>query len=74
MQQRLGYTDYEHPNYVCQLSRALYGLKQALRAWFDRLSDYLLQLGFYCSITDPSLFICHSCHVFLCSFSMLTIW
>lgn len=62
MQQPPSYTYQEHPNYVCQLSRALYGLKQAPRAWFDRLSDYLLQHGFNCSITDPSLFICHSRH------------
>ena len=48
------------PTHVCQLSHALYGLKRAPRAWFDRLSEFLLALGFYCSIIDPSLFICHS--------------
>ena len=48
MQQPPGYVDPACPTHVCQLSRALYGLKQAPRAWF------------YCSITDPSLFICHS--------------
>lgn len=31
---------------MCQLHQALYGLKQAQRAWFDRLSKFLLQLGF----------------------------
>ena len=60
MQQPLGYVDPAYPTHVCQLSRALYGLKQAPRAWFDQLSDFLLHLGFYCSIINPSLFICHS--------------
>ena len=60
MQQPPGYVDSQFPTHVCQLSRALYGLKQAPRAWFDRLSEFLLALGFYCSTTDPSLFICHS--------------
>ena len=62
MHQPPGYVDPIHPTHVCQLSRALYGLKQALRAWFERLSDFLLQLGFYCSISEPSLFICQSSH------------
>ena len=60
MQQPPGYVDPKLPTHVCQLSYALYGLKQAPRAWFDRLSEFLLALGFYCSTTDPSLFICHS--------------
>ena len=60
MQQPPGYVDSQFPTHVCQMSRALYGLKQAPRAWFDRLSEFLFTLGFYCSTTDPSLFICHS--------------
>ncbi|XP_042952193.1 uncharacterized mitochondrial protein AtMg00810-like [Carya illinoinensis] len=44
------------------VNRTLYGLKQAPRAWFDKLSDFLLQLGFFSSLADPSLFICHSNH------------
>lgn len=62
MQQPPGYLDPQFSNHVCKLSCALYGLKQALRAWFDRLSDFLLQLGFFSSPTDPSLFIFHSSH------------
>jgi hypothetical protein len=62
MEQPPGYVDPTKPTHVCQLSRALYGLKQAPRAWFDRLSEFLLTLGFYCSTADPSLFISHSQH------------
>lgn len=32
-------------------------MKQASHAWFDKLSKFLLQLGFYCNKTDSSLFI-----------------
>lgn len=32
-------------------------MKQASHAWFDKLSKFLLQLGFYCNKTDSSLFV-----------------
>ena len=47
------------PNHVCKLNRSLYGLKQAPRAWFDRLSQCLLHLSFYCGKANSSLFILH---------------
>ena len=42
------------------LKKSLYGLKQEPRAWFDRLSKYLLHLGFHCSTSDASLFAYHT--------------
>lgn len=57
MEQPPGFIDSKHPDYVCLLKKSLYGLKQAPRAWFDRLSQFLLHLGFYCSKADSSLFI-----------------
>jgi hypothetical protein len=59
MEQPPGYIDPRFPNHVCQLKKALYGLKQAPRAWFQRFSSFLLQLGFYCSRADTSLFVFH---------------
>jgi hypothetical protein len=59
MEQPPGYIDPRFPNHVCQLKKALYGLKQAPRAWFQRFSSVLLQLGFYCSRADTSLFVFH---------------
>lgn len=56
MRQSLGYVNTNFSNHVCKLQRYLYGLKQALRAWFKRLHDYLLTIGFTPK-TDVSLFI-----------------
>ena len=55
-----GFTDPTYPDHVCLLKWSLYDLKQAPHAWFDRLSQFILFLGFYCSKADSSLFIyCH---------------
>lgn len=59
MRQPQGYTDPNHPTYVCKLTKALYGLKQAPRARFSVFSSYLLELGFQASKADTSLFILH---------------
>ena len=59
MEQPPGYIDPRFPNHVCQLQKALYGLKQAPRAWFQHLNSFLIQLGFYCSRADMSLFVFH---------------
>jgi hypothetical protein len=55
--QPLGFTNTSYPHHVCKLHKALYGLNQAPRAWFSRLSEKLLQLGFTGSKEDSSLFI-----------------
>ena len=51
--------DPTHPDLVCKLHKALYGLKQAPRAWFHRLTQALLELGFTSSLMDTSLFMLH---------------
>jgi hypothetical protein len=60
MTQPPGFIHPQFPNHICKLHKALYGLKQAPRAWFSRLSDRLLELGFFGSHSDPSLFICRT--------------
>lgn len=43
-------------NEVAKLRRSLYRLKQAPRAWFGKFRGVLLQLAFYRSPYDSSLF------------------
>jgi histone deacetylase 1/2 len=56
MHQPPGYKDSRYLNYVCKLDNALYGLKQAPHAWYARLCNKLMQLGFTPSKGDTSLF------------------
>jgi hypothetical protein len=56
MEQPKGFVDKKNPHLVCKLQKAIYGLKQAPRAWFNRLSSYLLDIGFTASLVDTSLF------------------
>jgi histone deacetylase 1/2 len=46
---------------VCKLHKSLYGLKQAPRAWYDRLTQALIKMGFVKSRCDPSLLV-HNQH------------
>lgn len=60
MTQPQGFVDPEKPTQVCKLSKALYGLKQAPRAWFNTFSNFLIDFGFTCTKSDPSLFTLHA--------------
>lgn len=57
MEQPPGYIDSAMPDHVCLLRKSLYGLKQAPRAWYQRLYDFLIHIGFKDSSSDTSLFI-----------------
>ena len=49
MEQPPRFVNTTYPSHVCLLKKAIYGLKQAPKAWFNRFSFYLLQIGFFCS-------------------------
>ncbi|GJS54710.1 retrovirus-related pol polyprotein from transposon TNT 1-94 [Tanacetum coccineum] len=51
-----GFIDLEFTDHVYRLKKALYGLKQVPRAWYDKLSSFLIEHGFTKSIIDPTLF------------------
>jgi len=61
-----GFVDPALPTHVCHLHKSLFGLKQALRAWYTRLSNFLLSIGFYVSKVDTSLFILIMNHDIIC--------
>ena len=46
VEQPPGFGSFNFPNHVIKLKKALYGLKQALRAWYERLSKFLISSGF----------------------------
>nr|GFB48340.1 reverse transcriptase [Tanacetum cinerariifolium] len=41
-----GFVSKQYPDHVYALDKALYGLKQAPRAWYDVLSQFLIDSGF----------------------------
>jgi Reverse transcriptase (RNA-dependent DNA polymerase) len=57
MAQPPGFLDPLHPKHICKLHKVLYGLRQSPRAWYQKLSEMLVLLGFKPSSSDPSLFL-----------------
>ncbi|GJR16854.1 putative ribonuclease H-like domain-containing protein [Tanacetum coccineum] len=55
--QPLGFVDPEFLDKVYKVEKALYGLHQAPTAWYETLSTYLLDNGFYRGQIDKTLFI-----------------
>uniref|UniRef100_A0A803PRG0 Integrase catalytic domain-containing protein n=1 Tax=Cannabis sativa TaxID=3483 RepID=A0A803PRG0_CANSA len=54
-----GFEDPHLPNHVYKHNKALYGLTQAPRAWYDRLTSFLISHGFTRGTSDSTLFIKH---------------
>nr|GEX22887.1 hypothetical protein [Tanacetum cinerariifolium] len=52
-----GFVSKQYPDHVYALDKALYGLKQAPRAWYDVLSQFLIDSGFQKGSIDTALFI-----------------
>ncbi|GJS71997.1 putative ribonuclease H-like domain-containing protein [Tanacetum coccineum] len=52
-----GFEDPHFPDKVYKVEKALYGLHQALRAWYETLSTYFLDNGFYRGQINKTLFI-----------------
>ncbi|GKB37869.1 retrovirus-related pol polyprotein from transposon TNT 1-94 [Tanacetum coccineum] len=50
------FVDQDNPSHVYKLKKALYCLKQAPRAWYDRLSSFLISQHFSKGAMDPTLF------------------
>nr|GEZ09372.1 putative ribonuclease H-like domain-containing protein [Tanacetum cinerariifolium] len=52
-----GFEDPDHPKKVYKVVKALYGLHHAPRAWYERLSTFLLKHGYRRGTIDKTLFI-----------------
>ncbi|EOY32645.1 Cysteine-rich RLK (RECEPTOR-like protein kinase) 8, putative [Theobroma cacao] len=57
VEQPPGFEDFEKLDHFFKLHKALYGLKQALRAWYERLSKFLVEKGYVRGSIDTTLFI-----------------
>ena len=57
MEQPDGFVIQGEEDKVYLLQKALYGLKQALRAWYSRIDDHLMNLGFVKSLSEATLYI-----------------
>lgn len=53
--QQPGFVAKGEPDHVCNLRKSIYGLQQSPRAWFDKFSSLLLQVGFKRTISDYSV-------------------
>nr|GFA81555.1 putative ribonuclease H-like domain-containing protein [Tanacetum cinerariifolium] len=52
-----GFKDLDYPDKVYKVVKALYGLHQAPKAWYETLTNYLLENGFQRGKIDQILFI-----------------
>ena len=41
------------------LKKALYGLKQSPRAWYSKIDEHLLSLGFKKGLSEATLYVKH---------------
>ena len=59
VEQPKGFEDPYFPNHVFKLTKALYDLKQAPWAWYERLTNFLIEKGYKRRGLDKTLFIMH---------------
>ncbi|CAM8905663.1 unnamed protein product [Rhodiola kirilowii] len=52
-----GFEDPHYPDCVYKLKKALYGLKQAPRAWYERLTQFLISMGYTRGGIDKTMFV-----------------
>ena len=57
VEQPFDFENFEKPNHVYKLQKALHGLKQTPRAWYERLSKFLMEKGFLRGSIDTTLFL-----------------
>lgn len=63
LEQSPRFEENSKPNRVFKVKRALYGLRQAIKVWYEMLSNFLLDKGFYREKVDTILFSLHKDNV-----------
>ena len=58
-EQPKGFDDPHFPNHLYKINKALYGLKQAPWAWYERLTNFLIDEDYKRGGVDKTLFIMH---------------
>eukprot|EP00253_Pinus_taeda_P024341 PITA_24341 len=56
VEQPEGFEVQDRQTHVCRLKKTLYGLKQDPQAWYERIDNYLMKLGFTRSEADLNLY------------------
>ena len=56
IEQPEGFETFDHESHVYRLKRALYRLKQAPYAWYTRIDNYFIGMGFTKSEADVNLY------------------
>jgi hypothetical protein len=51
-----GFETHDNQSHVCILKKELYGLKKTPRAWYGRIDNFLMSLGFTKSKEDSNLY------------------
>ena len=46
VEQPKGFEVLDRESHVCRCKKSLYGLRQAAKAWYERIDNYLMKLGF----------------------------
>lgn len=57
MEQPQGYEVPGKEKHVYKLHKAIYGLKQASKAWYDKINNVLINLGFKKSLCEPCVYV-----------------
>jgi len=56
VEQPKGFVDPSFPNHAYRLKKALFGLKQTPKAWYERLTQFLVDQGYRKGGTDKTIF------------------